>query len=62
MHGVTQDIMTQAADDLHEDDLWILLTQALNFYNGAELEQTAIKYCDLWQAFWDKMQEIIESN
>ena len=62
VHGVTQDIMTQAADDLHEDDLWILLTQALNFYNAAELEQAAIKYCDLWEKFWDRMQEIVESN
>ena len=58
VHGVTQDIMTQAADDLHEDDLWILLTQALNFYNAAELEQAAIKYCDLWEQFWDRMQQI----
>lgn len=62
VHGVTQDTSIQAADDLHEDDLWVLLIQAFNFYDEQELEQAATKYCDLWQAFWDKMQEIVESN
>lgn len=62
VHGVTQDTTIQAADDLHEDDLWVLLIQAFNFYDEAELEQAAITYCDLWQAFWDRMQQITIAN
>lgn len=62
VHGVTQDTTIQAADDLHEDDLWVLLIQAFNFYDEAELEQAAITYCNLWQAFWDKMQQITIAN
>lgn len=62
VHGVTQDTTIQAADDLHEDDLWVLLIQAFNFYDETELEHAAMTYCDLWQAFWDKMQRLVESN
>lgn len=62
VHGVTQDTSIQAADDLHEDDLWVLLIQAFNFYDETELEQAAMTYCDLWQAFWEKMQRLVERN
>lgn len=62
VHGVTQDTTIQAADDLHEDDLWVLLIQAFNFYDEAELEQAAITYCDLWQAFWDRMQILVDNS
>lgn len=62
VHGVTQDTTIQAADDLHEDDLWILLIQAFSFYDEQEFEQAAIKYCDLWEQFWDKMQQIVIDN
>lgn len=57
VHGTTDDGTTEAADDLHEQDLWLLLTQALHFYDFEEISQIAFDYCDLWNAFWNKMDE-----
>lgn len=57
VHGTTDDGTTEAADDLHEQDLWLLLNHALHLYNFDEISKTAFDYCDLWNAFWNKMNE-----
>lgn len=58
VHGTTADQTTAAADDLHEEDLWLLLNHALHVFSFHDVESIAFQYCDLWNSFWNKMKEI----
>ncbi|MCF9033685.1 hypothetical protein [Acinetobacter nectaris] len=58
VHGTTDDTSISAADDLHEEDLWLLLNHSLHLTNFSEIRETALKYCDLWYEFWNKMENI----
>jgi hypothetical protein len=52
VHGVSSDATADAADDNHEDDLWIILTQALEPQRHAAVRVMCLRYCDLWAEFW----------
>ncbi len=40
------------ADDDHENDLWLALTQALTPEHYLRVQQLCMRYCDLWDQFW----------
>jgi len=52
VHGVSTDDTAEAADDDHEDDLWIILNQALEPRRYAAVRAMCLHYCDLWAEFW----------
>lgn len=52
VHGTTEDLALNAADDQHEDDLWVALTHACTPSDFSRLGEIANQYCDLWQEFW----------
>jgi hypothetical protein len=52
VHGVSTDETAAAADDAHEDDLWIILNQALEPRRHAAIQAMCLHYCDLWDKFW----------
>ena len=52
VHGVTTDETAEAADDDHEDDLWLLLIQGCTPSQHETLRAMCLKYCDLWNQFW----------
>jgi len=52
VHGVSTDHTAEAADDAHEDDLWVILNQALEPRRHAALRAMCLRYCDLWAEFW----------
>jgi hypothetical protein len=52
VHGVSSDATAEAADDAHEDDLWIILNQALEPRRYAAVRAMCLHYCDLWAEFW----------
>ena len=53
VHGVTSDGDTDAADDDHENDLWLALTQACVPEDYDLLRAICFEYCDLWNEFWN---------
>ena len=52
VHGVSTDDAANAADDDHEDDLWIILNQALEPQRYPAVRAMCMYYCDLWDEFW----------
>jgi hypothetical protein len=52
VHGVSSDDTAEAADDDHENDLWLILTQALTVDQYARIETICLQYCELWDRFW----------
>ena len=52
VHGLSTDDTAEAADDAHEDDLWVILNQALESKRYAEIRTACLRYCDLWDEFW----------
>lgn len=52
VHGVSTDATAEANDDAHEDDLWLILTQALEPRRHDAIRAMCLRYCDLWDAFW----------
>ncbi|WP_266156857.1 hypothetical protein [Dyella silvatica] len=52
VHGVSDDTMAEAADDDHENDLWLILTQALTPDQYPRVQALCLRYCDLWGQFW----------
>jgi hypothetical protein len=52
VHGVSADETAEAADDDHENDLWLILTQALIPEQYARVEMLCLHYCGLWNRFW----------
>ena len=58
VHGTTDDRTSSAADDLHEEDLWLLMNHSLHLTNFEKLKELAIEYCDIWHTFWNKMDQI----
>lgn len=57
VHGTTNDAALNAADDQHEDDLWIALTQAMTPADFNRLSEVANQYCQLWSEFWSYQLE-----
>jgi len=47
VHGTTADDTAEAADDDHEDDLWLILTQALTPELYVQVREECLAYCDL---------------
>lgn len=62
VHGVSDDETADAADDDHEEDLWLILTQACITADYNAIKASCSTYCDLWAAFWDKQMEIAQSD
>ncbi|HWU89065.1 MAG TPA: hypothetical protein VN253_17490 [Kofleriaceae bacterium] len=52
VHGLSTDNTAEAADDAHEDDLWVILNQALEPQRYAAIRAMCLRYCDLWDEFW----------
>ena len=52
VHGVSSDDSAEAADDDHENDLWLILTQALTPDQYTRIETLCLQYCQLWDRFW----------
>lgn len=52
VHGLSTDDTAEAADDAHEDDLWVILNQALEPQRYAAIRVMCLHYCDLWDEFW----------
>lgn len=52
VHGVSADETAEAADDDHENDLWLILTQALTPEQYIQVETLCLQYCGLWDCFW----------
>lgn len=52
VHGASTDATTEASDDDHEDDLWLILNQALEPRRHAAVRAMCLRYCDLWAEFW----------
>lgn len=52
VHGVSSDDSAEAADDDHENDLWLILTQALTPDQYTRIETLCLQYCGLWDRFW----------
>lgn len=60
VHGVSSDETAEAADDDHEDDLWLILTQACTPEQYENLQAMCIKYCDLWDEFWTYQLRLLD--
>ena len=52
-HGESSDPQSEADDDVHESDLWQVLTQSLLPQEYEYIESLCREYCDLWVEFWD---------
>lgn len=52
VHGTSTDAAAAANDDAHEDDLWLILTQALEPRRHDAIRALCLRYCDLWAEFW----------
>lgn len=52
VHGTSTDESLSAADDDHENDLWLLLQQAMRQDEMPRIEEMCLSYCDLWMEFW----------
>jgi len=57
VQGVSEDASADAADDAHENDLWLILTQALTPDQYQRVQQICMRYCDLWEQFWTAQLE-----
>nr|WP_218955264.1 iron-containing redox enzyme family protein [Acinetobacter sp. 10FS3-1] len=60
VHGVSSDAEAEAADDDHEEDLWLILAQACTEQDYDYITEACLKYCDLWSQFWDKQLELVK--
>ena len=60
-HGDTSDQETDGHDDLHADDLWYVLMQALTPDRYDEVAALCEQYCDLWVAFYDAQMQLLPS-
>lgn len=60
VHGVSSDAEAEAADDDHEEDLWLILAQACTEQDYEYITDACLKYCDLWSQFWDKQLEFVK--
>ncbi len=58
-HGFTSEEDTGGHDDLHEDDLWYVLMQALTPDRYDEVAALCHQYCDLWVAFYDAQMQLL---
>lgn len=54
-HGVVGCGHSLANDDNHEDDIWMLLTQALDTSRTDELSAITHEFLDIWHDFWESM-------
>jgi hypothetical protein len=52
MHGASQGSHIETTSDEHENDLWLVLTQALTPDHYARVQEACLHYCDVWDRFW----------
>jgi hypothetical protein len=60
-HGFTSEEETGGHDDLHEDDLWYVLMQALTPDRYDEVAVLCDQYCNLWVTFYDAQMQLLSS-
>lgn len=61
-HGESSDTQADADDDVHESDLWHVLTQSLLPQEYEPIESMCREYCDLWVEFWDLQMQNLASK
>ena len=59
-HGLVGNGENLANDDNHQDDIWMLLTQALDVEKINHLYVLAEDYTNCWLKFWTKMSKQLE--
>lgn len=62
VHGISEDDSAEAADDDHENDLWLILTQALTPDQYQRVQQICMRYCDLWERFWTAQLQQLQTT
>ncbi len=62
VHGTTTDEDTDGADDDHENDLWVALTQSCTMNEREKMSAICQSYCDLWDQFWNHQYEVSSNN
>lgn len=60
VHGVSEDKTAEAADDDHENDLWMALTQAITPDQYVRVRELCLRYCDLWAQFWTMQMTMVK--
>lgn len=62
VHGVSDDHGSEAADDDHEDDLWLILAQGVQPEQFESLRNLCLRYCTLWADFWTFQLRLLEKR
>lgn len=62
VHGTTEDDTADANDDDHEDDLWLILAQAVQPEQYESLRSLCLCYCTLWSDFWSLQMRLLERH
>lgn len=62
VHGSSDEEDVNAYDDVHDDDLWHIVKQAVEENHYDEIREKAIKYCDIWCDFWDQQLMLLEKE
>lgn len=52
VHGTTDDMDLNAADDYHQQDIWEILATSMIDSDHATVERVAFEVADLWDQFW----------
>jgi hypothetical protein len=60
VHGMSSDETADAADDDHEEDLWLVTAQSVVPNRYDELTVSALAYCDVWAKFWDCQLNLLQ--
>ena len=62
VHGSSDEEDVNAYDDVHDDDLWHIVKQAVEEKNYDDIREKSIKYCDIWCDFWDQQLMLLEKK
>lgn len=60
VHGTTVDNEVDATDDDHENDLWFTLAHACTKEDYVNIYEVSLKYCELWENFWDEQLKYLK--
>jgi hypothetical protein len=62
VHGASTDDAADAADDAHEDDLWLVTAQGITPDRYDDIAARAMAYCDVWALFWDCQLSLLDAR
>jgi hypothetical protein len=60
VHGMSTDETADAADDDHEEDLWLVTAHSLVPDRYDEVTVAALSYCEVWAEFWDCQLNLLQ--